>query len=94
MGGMIEIPSSSWEVKKKSHKELIEQAPFDINWKIIPGRVRHTFTHFHLDLEIFLGTYEGKSLKGDIWSMPHQFSDHALPTVMKKVIAHLQAVSG
>jgi A/G-specific adenine glycosylase len=94
LGGMIEIPSSSWEVEKKSHKELIEQAPFDINWMIIPGSVRPTFTHFHLDLEILSGTYEGESLKGDIWSMPHQFSDHALPTVMKKVIAHIEAVSG
>tara|TARA_E500000075_G_C6981073_1_gene316698 strand:- start:286 stop:1350 length:1065 start_codon:yes stop_codon:yes gene_type:complete len=94
LGGMIEIPSSSWEVERKSRAELIEQAPFDINWTIVPGTIRHTFTHFHLDLEILSGTYEGKSLIGDIWSMPHQFNDHALPTVMKKVIAHVESALG
>ena len=32
--------------------EALKQAPVPANWKVLEGGVRHTFTHFHLELAV------------------------------------------
>ena len=59
-------------------------APLTADWRDIPGLVRHTFTHFHLELSVLIGKVDlGEP---GIWALPDQLSDYALPTVMKKVV--------
>ena len=49
--------------------------------------VRHTFTHFHLELSILVTRVgENEVPAGAIWSTPDRLGEHALPTVMKKVV--------
>jgi len=50
----------------------------------LPGNVRHGFTHFQLELAVVsgVGTTEG------LWSRVERLGDHALPTLMKKVVRH------
>ena len=47
-------------------------------------KVRHTFTHFHLELDILIGRNVDDDSDG-IWCAVQDLDDHALPTLMKKV---------
>jgi A/G-specific adenine glycosylase len=88
LGGMIEVPSSSWMENTSPLAQIISEAPADIVWQNLPGKVRHTFSHFHLELVIVFGhCKKAKSIEG-IWCGLGDFGDHALPIIMKKVVAH------
>ena len=62
-------------------------APVRADW-LRAGIVRHTFTHFHLELEVWrveTDIVSHVSSEG-WWSLPSALSGEALPTVMKKAI--------
>jgi A/G-specific adenine glycosylase len=74
--------------------EAGKQAPVKGRWRRLDGIVRHTFTHFHLELEVLTAEVTIKrSPKGALWSEPSGFSGHALPTLMKKVAKHVDDYS-
>ena len=51
LGGMIEVPSSDWLERAAPGLDAVRaQAPVKAAWRMLPGLVRHTFTHFHLEL--------------------------------------------
>ena len=84
LGGMIEIPSTPWRAAPWTFAEAVRSAPATVVWSPLPGTVRHGFTHFQLELAVVsgVGTTEG------LWSPVERLSDHALPTLMKKVAQH------
>jgi A/G-specific adenine glycosylase len=88
LGGMVGLPSSDWQENSPTQKKIFNDAPAEIAWKILPGRVRHTFTHFHLVLEVAAGQCIKPELIEGIWSNASDFGSYALPTVMKKVATH------
>ena len=88
LGGMIELPSSDWQEKRPPLKKIFKNAPAKVAWQLLPGKVRHTFTHFHLELEVATGKCLKPELIKGIWSNASNFGNYALPTVMKKVAAH------
>jgi A/G-specific adenine glycosylase len=87
LGGMIEVPSTDWREGEWTTAKACKAAPVDSAWTPLPGMVRHTFTHFHLELSILATRVDEKeSPTGAIWSTPDRLGEHALPTVMKKVV--------
>jgi len=84
LGGMTEIPSTPWRAAPWSFAEALGAAPAAAAWSPLPGTLRHGFTHFQLELAVVtgVGTADG------IWSSVERLSDHALPTLMKKVARH------
>ncbi len=87
LGGMMEFPSTPWETMLPADPE--RHAPVAANWVPLPGLVRHTFTHFHLELEVLTGGV-AEAVEG-VWAHGPNFDDLALPTLMKKVAAHVEA---
>ncbi len=91
LGGMTEVPSTEWREDVWSEAEALPQAPLAASWEELPGQVRHTFTHFHLELTVWqacLSSTDSAQQAVGIW---HRFDDLdglALPSVMRKVIAH------
>jgi A/G-specific adenine glycosylase len=86
LGGMIEIPSTAWRDEPWTLEEAIRSAPAAAEWSLLPGSVRHGFTHFRLELAIAAATMSGAA--EGLWSRFDRFGEHALPTLMKKVAAH------
>lgn len=87
LGGMMEFPSTDWRGAEWSDAEAVKAAPVDAKWRELPGGVRHTFTHFHLDLTIWTGRASRKPSTG-IFVEIDALGEHALPTVMKKIARH------
>ncbi|WP_142848172.1 A/G-specific adenine glycosylase [Telmatospirillum sp. J64-1] len=88
LGGMIEIPSTPWREDKWSLEDALPEAPFQAEWRLLPGLVRHTFTHFHLELVVAAGKIGPAALTRGLWVPLDKLGDHALPTVMRKVVKH------
>ena len=96
LGGMDEVPSSDWREGKLSLARSLGEAPVPAKWTMLEGHVRHTFTHFHLELAVARAMATTSRLAtllpGGAWVTLDRLGERALPTVMRKVIAH--AVKG
>ena len=51
LAGMSGVPTTQWTVSQDGETE-VSAAPFDADWGQA-GTVRHTFTHFHLELAVY-----------------------------------------
>lgn len=92
LGGMMGVPTTSWTEAPWSDAEALAAAPGRTDWTVLPGLVRHTFTHFHLELSVWTG--RGPADRNDAtWTSPDSLNDFALPTLMRKVIRHVDAAS-
>jgi A/G-specific adenine glycosylase len=88
LGGMMEVPSTPWRAAPWDKDEAQAHAPVAATWRRVPDVVRHTFTHFSLELAVFAGTARASATAEGVWVLPARLKDHALPSVMKKIIAH------
>jgi len=86
LGGMIEIPSTPWSAAPWQLTEALPVAPAAVEWSALPGSVRHGFTHFQLELAVATGKTD--DFGDGLWSPVDRFGEHALPTLMKKVVRH------
>lgn len=86
LGGMLEFPSSGWATGK-DQADL--PPPYQSGWVSTQEKVEHTFTHFHLVLELHRTdeVFDGfPAHAGDWrWVAHHELATEALPTAMKKV---------
>lgn len=83
LGGMSEVPTTQWDSNNDGAVGE-KAAPFKAEW-ISCAPIRHTFTHFHLELEVWHTTSNDFAGNG-WWSSQNDLEDEALPTVMTKVI--------
>jgi len=91
LGGMMEVPTSPWTEETLEEEALRAQAPLDLDWICLPGTVRHTFTHFHLELQVYAAKTECVAALEGEWSPRGRLGEQALPSVMKKVVRHALA---
>lgn len=86
LGGMMEIPSTPWrEEAPWTLEDARRYAPLPCDWRPLRGVVRHTFTHFHLELTVVAGLAKGGEPQACRWVAPEDLTEQALPTVMRKV---------
>jgi A/G-specific adenine glycosylase len=87
LGGMMEIPSTDW---LPAPSDAAAAAPLLAEWKKLPSRVEHVFTHFRLCLDVWCATrIDGVELRvgGDYrWVHRDNLGREALPSVMRKVV--------
>jgi A/G-specific adenine glycosylase len=99
LGGMTEVPTTAWSADF-DEDEALKFAPLlsssrgggnrNIAWRRIAGIVRHVFTHFPLELSVYvsempIGT---PALEGTRWAKVSELAGEALPSLMRKVVAH------
>lgn len=90
LGGMLEVPSSEWVEQRPSGNRHMKAAPLAAQWQRLSGTVSHTFTHFHLELEVFRALDTSHAVMPDPyrWYAQDDLPGAALPSVMRKVLAH------
>ncbi|MEM6578429.1 MAG: A/G-specific adenine glycosylase [Pseudomonadota bacterium] len=85
LGGMLGWPCSDW------NDAPTPQYPLDADWTQLDAQARHTFTHFHLVLTVFIAhvPLATSPRTGDFLSQK-EFRPGQLPTLMRKVfdLAH------
>jgi A/G-specific adenine glycosylase len=98
LGGMLEAPSSPWVELRGRAPSAFAHAPLTADWRAVPGLVEHTFTHFHLELSVYVaevepgvGLAESAQPERCRWVDVRDLHAAALPSVMRKVLAHALA---
>jgi A/G-specific adenine glycosylase len=90
LGGMMEVPSTDWvegpPVSADNAEATLPLPARDL--RMLPGLVEHGFTHFRLELRVLAGVASDDPKPPARWHPLDELADLALPTVMKKVVAH------
>jgi A/G-specific adenine glycosylase len=88
LGGMTEVPTTEWSKDFDGDKAL-DAAPLKAAWRRVPGAVTHTFTHFPLELTVYVAKVPRatKAPSGTDWLAFDEINSAAFPNVMRKVIA-------
>ena len=84
LGGMAELPTTEWRTEAWTEAEALAMAPLAAEWRRA-GRVEHTFTHFHLELDVYVANAAKSRVAGD-WRPVARLGEAALPSLMKKAI--------
>jgi A/G-specific adenine glycosylase len=89
LGGMSEVPNTEWSASF-DEKIAPQFAPLTAKWRRKPGYVRHVFTHFPLELIVYVAEVprETPAPKGGRFAKLAKLESEALPSLMRKVIAH------
>jgi A/G-specific adenine glycosylase len=88
LASMLEPPLGPWTEDFPSPAKALTQAPFEAQWKKCPGIVRHGFTHFELETEVYVADITRRpSFEGN-WVPTEKLGEVALPTVMRKIVEH------
>jgi A/G-specific adenine glycosylase len=87
LAGMLQPPLGPWTDKFPARREALKRAPVSATWRKRPGAVRHDFTHFALEIEVYVATVRKTAVPQSHWVPRAHLSGAALPTVMRKIIA-------
>jgi len=97
LGGMTEVPTTDWLSAFDDGKVLDCAPTFSTkkgraiaSWRRVPGHVRHVFTHFPLELTVYVTEVPARTPApaGTRWTPLATLSGEALPSLMRKVVAH------
>ncbi len=84
LGGMTELPGTSWRPEPWSEAEALALAPMPAAWRRA-GEVRHGLTHFELRIEVYAA--EVTEIAAEGFTRPATALDaEALPSVMLKCV--------
>ncbi len=89
LGGMHEPPMSPWD--RDFPATPLDHAPLKAKYRKLPGLVRHGFTHFELELQVYRAEGVARANGAGEWAPITDLADFALPSVMRKVIDHALA---
>ncbi len=90
LGGMMGMPSTPWRIAPWQLEDAVLTVfPFlSWSWQLLPGSVRHTFTHFKLDLRVAYGHGILHPTKKCAWVTLEKIETQPLPSVMRKALMH------
>ena len=84
LGGMMELPGTAWEDVPPGDPPAF---PLPGRWSRVPGRVRHPFTHFALELELWRGEVEAPADQPG-WYLPAEMAGLALSSLTRRLLRH------
>jgi A/G-specific adenine glycosylase len=93
LGGMTEVPTTEW-THDFAEDSALAAAPVMSRarprWRRLPGVVTHVFTHFPLELAVYIANVPaGTSVPAGMrWVPRADLPGEALPNLMRKVLAH------
>ncbi|RMD62386.1 MAG: A/G-specific adenine glycosylase [Alphaproteobacteria bacterium] len=103
LGGMMALPSTEWRARPWHREEVLAQVPVPGPWRALDGVVRHTFTHFHLELAVWAAVLEEERPPRGLmpgragsdsevrWVRLDDLGTVGLPSLMHKAVAHALA---
>ena len=95
LGGMMEVPSTEWTEVGPAPEAALAVVPARGEWWLAPGTITHVFTHFRLELAVYRALLPVDAPL-DLWADParcrwvhrNDLGREALPSIMRKVLAH------
>jgi A/G-specific adenine glycosylase len=88
LGAMTEVPTTAWTIEFDA-RHARDEAPLPATWRRVPGVVRHTFTHFPLELTVYRTELPAGTVapEGARFLPLSEVAGEAFPNLMRKVLA-------
>jgi A/G-specific adenine glycosylase len=87
LAGLYGVPTTQWRLSHDQVTQEAAKALAEVPDSIYKGQVKHTFTHFHLKMDVYvLRSQSLQKKRGGIWVKLEELNQFALSTLMKKVI--------
>ena len=85
LASMLEVPNDKWVENKNllSHDKIFKKIKKNLKHK---GSIEYTFSHFHLETDIYFGNIKKSKLSEATWIKKSNYNNSGLPTVMKKIV--------
>ena len=87
-GGMMQPPLTPLRATFPRHAAAVRQAPFQGEWRCVPGAMRHVLTHMELEIRAYVARFSQRPNGAGIWLTRHEVAFAALPTAMRKILGH------
>jgi len=93
LGGMSAFPATPLTLDIDP-AEALAHAPLEARWRRLPGDVTHVFTHFALDLSVFVATIPlaAAAPRNCRWAARATLDKEGLPTLMRKAAVHAELI--
>jgi len=92
LAAMTEVPGGEWTHAFDAAAAMRAAPRFKTKagWRKLTGVVKHVFTHFPLELTVFVAQVPctAAAPKGARWVRRADLAGEALPNVMRKVLSH------
>lgn len=88
LGGTLELPGTPWRTQIWSLSEAMSYSPCAVGWHY-GGKVKHNFTHFLLNLEIYVYRCDplpNASNNGSLWYSSVDMVNQPFSTLMRKTV--------
>ncbi len=87
LGGMVEVPGGEWRADYRL-EEALDDAPLVAQWRRLIAPVRHVFTHFPLELTIFVAELplDAQAPEGMRFTPFARLREEAFPSVFLKAL--------
>ncbi|BDG73693.1 A/G-specific adenine glycosylase [Roseomonas fluvialis] len=86
LGGMLEVPGTPWRDTRWENAEAFAHAPAAAPWHPLPGLARHGFTHFELEMVLFMAILPATAARPEgEWQDPPA-ARAAVPSVMRRLL--------
>lgn len=90
LASMTQVPTTDWTDKKQGEAfdlaTALDHAPESLDFYKRTGQVTHTFTHFHLELDVYQASATADPMLEGWWSQRDEIAGEALPTIFRKVV--------
>jgi A/G-specific adenine glycosylase len=86
LGAMLQPPLGAWRADFPKREDALAEAPFTGTWRKQSAIVRHGFTHFELEMEVYVAHFRARPNGEGMWLGAKELKTAALPTVMRKLI--------
>ena len=85
----MEIPNNLLN-SKTSLKIAKKNAPLELDWKIVPGKLNSKISNFELEIRFFKAQVKQKFLlKNAIWVNKSEIQKIPISTLMKNILSYL-----
>jgi A/G-specific adenine glycosylase len=97
LGAMTEVPTTEWQhdfdegqARAGAPRFAAMKMQRPMAWRKVVGVVRHVFTHFPLELSVYTADVPARTPApaGTRWVAIASLAGEALPSVMRKIVAH------
>jgi A/G-specific adenine glycosylase len=86
LGGMVGPICAEWSVEGPDEEALAAARPFEARWVEAGAKARHVFTHFSLDLRVFVAFAEADAQPSRGRFIPLGDARKAAPTALRKAL--------
>jgi A/G-specific adenine glycosylase len=87
LASTVELPGTPWTSEGPDDK-IADAAPIAAVWRLLPGAVEHSFTHFALTLTVYAAGFEGGAPGWHFWIAQEAAGEAGLSNVMRKAVDH------